>query len=465
MHKEDIKEKGIFNSDICEWSGNSKDFLTRHIQQKHIEQLKRKIVKEQPTKCYICGFQSSSETAFKIHTEEKHDQTYCIQRETSVTKSPPTKRVKEHHVEYMDTDPLDIVKQKDKEIMDFKCTINKLKEKLQNAENCITKVQKPIEYTFKCETCNKQFTQRSNLLYHMKEHTTPKELVIIEDKSTHDKTRNRSKVHFSEIHNCGKCVEVFQNKPLLEEHDTKYHKETPIASVGANIPCGCLYPCIPVATARRVDKQQETQVGEHTLKTQEGSREQPEAWQHVGKSGRPKCPICGKTRNTVSAMEKHLKDHDEDLDDNLDDSLFNCRNCDFQSQTRIHLVEHLKIKHGLHTCSSCNVTCASKIELETHIKEHMKHKQSDVQTDPENQYSCRSCDQICSNKESLNRHIIEDHQSHKPCREFATNSCAYERDFRYKPIILKKMRTYLLQIWINIYFKIIPIGSHKERPS
>ena len=132
------------------------------------------------------------------------------------------------------------------------------------------------------------------------------------------------------------------------------------------------------------------------------------------------------------------KDHDEDLDDNLDDSSFNCRNCDFQSQTRTHLVEHLKIKHGLHTCSSCNVTCASKIELETHIKEHMKHKKSEEQTDPENQYSCRSCDQIFSNIESQNRHIIEDHQSHKPCREFATNSCGYERDCRYKHIILKK---------------------------
>ena len=63
---------GQWQNSMIQW--NFKILLTRHIQQKHIEQLKRKIVKEQPIKCYICGFQSSSETAFRIHTEEKHNQ-------------------------------------------------------------------------------------------------------------------------------------------------------------------------------------------------------------------------------------------------------------------------------------------------------------------------------------------------------------------------------------------------------
>ena len=91
-----------------------------------------------------------------------------------MTKSPPIKRVKEHHVEDMDTDPLDIVKQKDVEIMDLKSTISQLKQKLQNFEDSIAKTQIHLEYTFKCEKCDKQFTIKNDMLDHMKEHIVHK---------------------------------------------------------------------------------------------------------------------------------------------------------------------------------------------------------------------------------------------------------------------------------------------------
>ena len=182
-HKEEVKMKDSLKCDMCEESCGSKESLNKHLQEKHIEQLKRKITKEQPIKCYICGFQSSSETAFQIHTEEKHNQTYFIQRETSVTKSPPTKKVKGHHDIDMDTDPLDIVKQRDDEIIDLKSTISHLKQRPQNVENNMTKpmmigakdVDKDSgisnkESTYKCEKCEKLFTNKIILCEHMNEH-------------------------------------------------------------------------------------------------------------------------------------------------------------------------------------------------------------------------------------------------------------------------------------------------------
>lgn len=215
-----------------------------------------------------------------------------------MTKSPPTKRVKEHHVEDMDTDPLDIVKQKDVEIMDLKSTISQLKQKLQNFEDSMAKTKIHLEYTFKCEKCNKQFKIKNDMLDHMKEHIVHKEMAPVDTTIiSSDKKNIQNKVLFSEIYNCEKCGKVFKNKPLLKEHHIKYHKETPMATAHVgNVPCVCVYPCIPVeirgevqmAAPRGVD---ETQVSEHTPQVQEGSGEQPETW---GRQEDPSAPYVEK---------------------------------------------------------------------------------------------------------------------------------------------------------------------------
>ena len=81
VHKEQmLKKKTLFNCDNLKWTGKSQKLLDKHKIYLHIEQVKRKIIQEQPYKCYICGFMSINETAFKIHTEERHNQIYTIQR-------------------------------------------------------------------------------------------------------------------------------------------------------------------------------------------------------------------------------------------------------------------------------------------------------------------------------------------------------------------------------------------------
>ena len=124
---------------------------------------------------------------------------------------------------------------------------------------------------------------------------------------------------------------------------------------------------VQVETPRRLHVQEESQVSVDILQVKEGDGDQPETWKQAGRPQKPKCLICGRTCTTSNAMEKHMKDHEQDLDDASDDSSFNRRKCHFQSETRINLVEHLKIKHGLYTCSSCNVTFESNNELDTHI--------------------------------------------------------------------------------------------------
>ena len=127
VHKQQVlKKKMIFNCDNCKWIGKSQKLLDKHKINLHIEQVKRKITQEQPYKCYICGFMSISETAFKIHTEESHNQIYIIQRTNSITKSPPMKKPKDFH-------PLTTEEAKEKEIICLQNIVNDLEQKLVQA--------------------------------------------------------------------------------------------------------------------------------------------------------------------------------------------------------------------------------------------------------------------------------------------------------------------------------------------
>ena len=55
-HKEECSKKETLKCEICPWTGTSKRVLDNHKKEKHIELLKRTINKEQPYKCYFCGF-------------------------------------------------------------------------------------------------------------------------------------------------------------------------------------------------------------------------------------------------------------------------------------------------------------------------------------------------------------------------------------------------------------------------
>ena len=67
---------------------------------------------------------------------------------------------------------------------------------------------------------------------------------------------------------------------------------------------------------------------------------------------------------------------------------------------RDQLIEHLENKHEKYICNTCNIACASENDL--------------------------------------NKHILEEHRSHKPCRDFATISCTYKSECRYRHIKLKE---------------------------
>ena len=52
----------------------------------------------------------------------------------------------------------------------------------------------------------------------------------------------------------------------------------------------------------------------------------------------------------------------------------------------------------------------------------MAHKKS---ADVDSQFTCRRCQMKFETSSELDVHIIDEHKSHKPCRNFADNSCEY----------------------------------------
>ena len=127
---------------------------------------------------------------------------------------------------------------------------------------------------------------------------------------------------------CGYCFEGELNDHIKGEH------MPPNASDWEKEKGEQLAPVVdPVTAPATLDTEEppvvapkEPQVNVDNTGVQENVGEQQGSWQEVRGSGRFKCPICGKTRNTKNKMEKHMSDHEEDIDD----ASFTCRECPYQ---------------------------------------------------------------------------------------------------------------------------------------
>ena len=112
---------------------------------------------------------------------------------------------------------------------------------------------------------------------------------------------------------------------------------------------------------------------------------------------RIECSICGLTRSSRHQMEKHMKNHEDDEED----CMFTCtEECQYRTMNRDQLIDHLERKHEKYTCNKCNKSCNGKNDLDIHI--------------------------------------TKEHKSHKPCRNYATDSCDYNSECKFKHIKLKQ---------------------------
>ena len=176
-------------------------------------------------------------------------------------------------------------------------------------------------------------------------------------------------------------------------------------------------------------------------KTSQGTEGQEETWQVAGGSGRFKCDICGKIRNTKSKMDKHMSDHKEDMEDGP----YTCSKYPYQTRGKADLVKHISIAHGIQIkekCNQCDKMFVTQRELSQHIKEnHKSHKPCDYfkdrcDLDEECRYkhiklnpgeqTCFICGKIFISKREMLSHIRERH-GNTLCHRYLRNECTVRR--------------------------------------
>ena len=191
-----------------------------------------------------------------------------------------------------------------------------------------------------------------------------------------------------------------------------------------------------------------------------------------------KCKKCSFRTETVLSLEHHMKCHKEEepedfcdicqehFTDNVEYKLhfkkehskqWNCDDCDFQSSTRVGLMNHCKVKPGhkpsrgqkskstVLECYTCKSEFRSYHNLMEHRKEeHPSHKKcryfvkgecffsaeecwyihEDTTTETNNpQFDCFDCKNRFKTKHELNEHKTKNHKSDVPCRDFQKGEC------------------------------------------
>ena len=469
--------KGVrYSCDQCEFKTTKQNNLTLHQQSKH-EGIRYS--------CDQCEYKATTPSSLTLHQESKHEGVsytcdQCEYKAITQRKLTIHQQSKHEGVSYSCDQCEYKAKEKDEEIKELRALIKKLQDTIQEANDVkiqfLTKIptkklSEPTEaisniinsieveqmtHNFRCEKCGKGFRFKGNLLGHkecIQETNKPPykwQFKVDDPQCPQDEIK--------EVHRCMKCEHVFEKKALLGEHmdnhmDTDTTKSSKSDESSTLSPPLIAFSCencraeFPVrsdlfkhmnehitdtANEINIPEQLEEQptvnhsddvgdINEHELNTQEGTRRI--------------CTICGRTRNTKTQMDKHMKTHDHDKED---DSTFTCGICDFQSQTRDQLVNHLIRKHDIYTCNSCNVTRSTKNGMNTHIIEnHKSHKPCinypSCEYDgecrykhiklKENEHICFKCGVIVTSVKDLMKHIKETHGS-EPCNKFAQNNCA-----------------------------------------
>ena len=160
-------------------------------------------------------------------------------------------------------------------------------------------------------------------------------------------------------------------------------------------------------------------------------------------SGVKACDKCGAVFLSETLLTEHInKYHAESSEIECDDyeprkkvsnkkrqlhcALEENTDCLFQCETKDQLKIHVEQKHRSKNqllCVVCNIFFRDLEGLSIHMD--MTHKETDEFI---LQFKCRSCQKEFNSKDELDKHIIDNHKSHKPCKNCATNNCEYKSE-------------------------------------
>ena len=390
--------------------------------------------------CDLCKEKKKTENELRSHMAYRHGREKRglsemrqgpVQRTVSVKLSPPNKKTKEgikqkDEIQEMNTKDLNI-KSLETKNSNLSQLVEKKQEQLTKQANIIGELRGKIhQLELQTEIMNTEKVNDDEVFnLNQTLEAARRKIFALEKEALHLAEENkRIKVHANK--------EIDDLEDFITEHEksvsrrkknmeiTIQEKDDFIRHLTQKLKTN--EESSPVTPASERDEHEDRRDGGET----EAENIEVNPWQ-VKRGTTFTCPICNYTRRTESQMRKHMEVHDE----NDEDSQHLCSLCPFQTNNIDQLNHHVEAKHkGAQAfyCRSCDMTMSTKDELDTHtINKHRSHKQV---------YDCRSCDMKLNTKDELDNHIINKHKSHKPCRNYANNTCEYER-CRFNHIVLE----------------------------